>query len=94
MIRDELQQKRLKLQQYKNHELVEGLGWLLDQAINGQINGACFIIKHDRFKHTIGVLGKYREDPYCALRASKKLKKLIVKYAAELEEHVELDYKY
>jgi hypothetical protein len=94
MIQDELQQKRLKLQQYKNSELVEGLGWVLDQAINGNITGACFIIKHDRFKHTLGVLGKYRQDPYCAIRASKKLKKLIEKYADDLEDVTDIEYKY
>jgi hypothetical protein len=91
---DELNAKRLKLQQYKNSELIEGLGWVLDQAINGNITGACFIIKHDRFKHTIGVLGKYRDDPYCAIRASKKLKKLIEKHADELEHTSELKHVY
>jgi hypothetical protein len=84
---NQIQAKKLKLQNLSNSELIEGLGWILDQAINGNINGACFIIKHDRYKHTVGVLGKYRQDPYCAIQAQKKLKKVIKVYAKELEEH-------
>ena len=79
--------KRLELVAYDNSDLIEGLSWILDQAIAGHIKGACFIVKHERFKHSIGVLGAYRDDPYCAMRAVNKLNHLINKYADEMEMH-------
>ncbi len=91
---DELSARRLKLQNYTNKDLIEGLSWVYDQALNGNITGACFIIKHDRFKHSVGVLGKYRDDPYCAIQAHKKLKRVIKKYAKEKEDHAELQPQY
>ncbi len=91
---DELKARRLKLQNFNNAELIEGLGWALDQAMTGQITGACFIIKHDRFKHTIGILGKYREDPYCAMQATKKLRRTLKNQARTLEEHINIEHNY
>ncbi len=91
---DELLQKRLKLQNYRNKDLIEGASWIYDQIINGEIKGMCFIIQHNHFHHTVGVLGDYRRDPYCALRPTDKLKTLIEQYATELEEHIEVEYKY
>lgn len=85
---NELNVKRLKLQEFNNSELIEGLGWILDQAINGNITGACFIIKHERYHHTIGILGNYKDDPYCAMQATKKLKRILKKSARELEEQI------
>ncbi len=91
---DELRERRLKLQTYQNTELVEGLGWALDQAINGKITGACFVLKHGRFQHTIGVLGKYKDDPYCAMQATRKLRKILKEDAKKMEEEVYLEHTY
>lgn len=84
-------QPKLVLQNYRNKNLVEGLAWVYDEAMRGNISGACFIIKHNRFKHSIGVVGEYRSDPYCAMRAVKRLEKTINLLADELEEHPDID---
>lgn len=91
---DQVTARRLKLQNYKNKDLIEGTSWIYDQVIKGEIKGMCFIIQHNHFHHTVGVLGGYRDDPYCAIRASDKLKSLIDQYAAELEEHTAFELQY
>jgi hypothetical protein len=93
-MKDELAARRLKLQHYNDAELIEGLGWILDQAMHGKISGACFIIKHNRYQHTVGVLGKYRDDPYCALPSVKKLKVLLKQFGIEIEEHSKIEHTY
>lgn len=87
-------QTKLVLQNFRNKELIEGLSWIYDQAISGKISGACFIIMHNRFKHSVGVIGDYRADPYSAIRAIKKLEATVHNYAEELEEHAEVEIQY
>lgn len=83
---------KLVLQNYRNQNLVEGIAWIYDLAMRGEISGACFIVKHNRFKHSIGIVGGYKSDPYCALRAVKRLKKLIHTQARSLEMMAEVDH--
>lgn len=90
----EKKETTLVLQTYKNKELVEGLSWLLDQALNGEISGACFMIEYSQFKHSIGILGNYRKNPYNAIRPINRLKNLIDEIADELEEYTEHEIEY
>ncbi|MGJ8619585.1 MAG: hypothetical protein ACSHWN_04575 [Methylophilaceae bacterium] len=70
---------------YRNKEVVEAISWIYDLALSGEISGICFAIKYNRFKHTIGLAGDYKTDPYCAIRPVKRLKKLVNSSARELE---------
>ena len=82
--------KTLQLQSYKNKEAIEAISWIYDLVMRGDITGICFAVKHEHFKHTVGMAGDYKKDPYSAIRPIKRLKKLVSAHADELEYHAEL----
>lgn len=61
-------------------------------AINGEITGACFVVKHNRKKHTIGVTGTYRDEPDCAIRPLRQLEKMAEKLGDDIEVYEDFDH--
>jgi len=76
---------QLKVVTYTNLNVIQCLETLLEQARMGKITGICYVVKHAPYHHSMGVVGRYLENPISGKRMAEKLVNVLECRAQSME---------
>ena len=69
----------VKLDEYRNRDVIEAARRLLESAERGEIRGLVFVVKVAPGDNRAGVAGEYKRYPEKALQATFQLERLLAR---------------